>query len=180
MGPDAIILVFWMFSFKPTFSLFHLSLAEPEVTILHLDGDLSSCRKTQENSRDNCSVYPLKRNQDPALLLHCYFLAAPPSFPNSFASLVSNCLSLFFRTPGKSRSMPFFLQTWTGDLERLLYLGRPHRVLLVFSCSFELPSPEPTVLERRQAWTSVLCEEKNWPKLPNQEFLILRLLNRCV
>jgi len=23
MGPDAMILVFWMLSFKPTFSLFH-------------------------------------------------------------------------------------------------------------------------------------------------------------
>lgn len=125
-----------------------------KLTILHLGGGalVPAVKSKVLLYMYPLRMYPLRRNQDPALLLHCYFLAAPPWFPNSLPSLVSNCSNLFFRTLGKSRrSMPFFLQTWTGDLERLLHLGRPQRVLLVFSFSLELLLPEPTVLERRQA-----------------------------
>ena len=58
------------------------SCAQPEVTILHLTGGLSSCRRAQRN-RYVCS---LRRNQDPApwctmvpwLLLPCFCI---PSLP---------------------------------------------------------------------------------------------------
>ena len=48
--------------------------AQPEVTILHMGGGLSSCRRTQRY----CYVYPFRRNWDPAPSLHCCFLTSPP------------------------------------------------------------------------------------------------------
>ena len=51
--------------------------AQPEVTILHLGGGLSCYRRTQRHVLD-CSVYPFRRNQDPAHRLHYCFWTAPP------------------------------------------------------------------------------------------------------
>ena len=50
--------------------------AQPEVTILHLGGGLSSYRRTQRY----CYVYSLRRNQDPTPSLHYCPLAAFPLF----------------------------------------------------------------------------------------------------
>ena len=62
--------------------VFQVSCVQPEVTILHLGGDFSSCRKTQRYC-----LYPLRRSQDPALItallvLDCSsFVSAFPLFP---------------------------------------------------------------------------------------------------
>ena len=106
------------------------SCAQPEVTILHLGGDLSSYRRTQRY----CYVYSLRRNQDPAPWLHYYFLTASPFFLPSFLSLISNCLNLPFGTQGRSRRVneTCFLQIENGGHIKDLYLGGPHRVFQCF------------------------------------------------
>ena len=102
------------------------------VLILHLDGGLGSCRRTQRCVSD-CYVYPLRRNQDPASSLRCCFLTAFPLFLHSLTPLISNCLDLPFGTQGMSRRLkPFLYKQETGDMERLLYLGGSHSVLLSF------------------------------------------------
>ena len=106
--------------------------AQPEVTILHPGGGLSSCRRTQKYVSD-CYVYPLKRNQDPAPSLHYCFLTAFPLFLHSLTPLISNCLNLPFGTQGRSRRLkPFSYKQEMGGTERLSYPGEPHRVLLGF------------------------------------------------
>ena len=52
---------------------------QPEVTILHLIGGLSSCRRT----RRYCYIYSLSRNQDPALIAALLFLDCS-SFVSAF------------------------------------------------------------------------------------------------
>ena len=52
------------------------SCAQPEVAILHLGGGLSSWRIY-------CYVHPLRRNQDPVLILCYSFLIVPPLFLHS-------------------------------------------------------------------------------------------------
>ena len=73
------------------------SCAQPEVTILHLGGGLSSYRRTQRY----CYVYSLRRNQDPAPRLHYCFLTSPPLSLHPLPSLISNCLNLPFKTRGR-------------------------------------------------------------------------------
>ena len=53
-------------------------------------------------------VYSLWWNQDPALLLHYYFLTASPLFLHSLSSLISNCLNMPFGTQGRSRRLKPF------------------------------------------------------------------------
>ena len=69
----------------------------------------------------------------------CYcFLTAFPLFLHSLPPLISNCFNLHFRTH-RSRKLKFFsCKQETGVMERLLYLGRPHRVLLGFNPPFSL------------------------------------------
>ena len=49
-------------------------------------GELWFCRRTQRYYY----IYFLRKNQDPAPRLHCFFLTAPPLFLHSFPSLFSN------------------------------------------------------------------------------------------
>ena len=63
--------------------MFQESCAQPEVTILHLDGGLSSCRRTQRY----CDIYPLRRKQDPALIPAILFLDCS-SFVSAFKQLL--------------------------------------------------------------------------------------------
>ena len=65
---------------------------QPVVTIFHLGGGFSSHRRTQIF----CYVYPLSRNQDPALIAALHFLIAPLLFQHSLSLLVSNFLILLF------------------------------------------------------------------------------------
>ena len=100
--------------------------AQPEVTIVHPGGGLSSYRKTQRY----CNVYPLRRKGDPAPWLCYCFLTAFPWFLHSFTLLISNRLNLPFETQGRSEKLKFFpYKQETGDTERLLYARGPHRVL---------------------------------------------------
>lgn len=57
--------------------------------------------------------------------------------------LISNCSSLLFGTQGrpKRRKLVFFYKQERGDMQRLLYLGRCLRVLLVFNPPFSLMLP---------------------------------------
>ena len=89
-------------SFRAVFQEF---CVQPEVTILHLSEEFCSFRRTQR--------YSLRRNQDPALLLHYCFLTDPLLFLHSFPSLVSNCLNLFFGMQRRLRRLneAQFLQT---------------------------------------------------------------------
>ena len=74
------------------------SCAQPEFTILHLHGGLSSCRKTQRY----CYVYSLRRNQDPAPRLRCCFQTVLPLTLYSLPPLISICWNLPFGTQARS------------------------------------------------------------------------------
>ena len=106
--------------------MFQESCAQPEVTILHLGGGLSSCRRYY--------VYSFRRNQDPAPRLYYCFLTAPPFFLHSLPSLINNCLILPFGTQGRSRRLneAYFLQTRNGTRKGFVP-GRDPRVLLHFT-----------------------------------------------
>ena len=82
-------------------AIFQEFCAQPEVTVLHLGGGLSSCRRTQRY----CHVYSFKRNQDFVPSLHYCFLTAPPLFLHSLPSLISNCLDRPFGTQRRSRRL---------------------------------------------------------------------------
>ena len=56
------------------------------------------CRRTQRY----CSVYSLKRNQDPAPRLHNCFLPALPWSLHPLPSLINNCLKLSFGAQRRS------------------------------------------------------------------------------
>ena len=109
------------------------SCAQSEVTILHLSGDLSFCRRTQRY----IVMYILRGGTRTLLHLHFCFLSAPPLFLHSLPSLISNCLNLSFRTQVRSRRpKPFSEKHEMGGRERLLYPGEPYRVLLSFKHAY--------------------------------------------
>ena len=84
--------------------------AQPEITILPLGGGLSYLEELRDAS--NCSVCPLRRNQNPAPRLHYCFLTVPPLLLHPLPSLICNCLHLPFGAQGRSRRQKFlFLQT---------------------------------------------------------------------
>ena len=63
---------FWLVGGEITGLVLQESCAQPEVTILHLGGGLSSCRRTQRYYY----ICSLRRSQDPAPRLHyCFFLS---------------------------------------------------------------------------------------------------------
>ena len=116
---------------------------QPEVTILHLGGGISSHRRAQRCVSD-CYVYPFTMNQDPAPSLHYCFLTAFPLFLYSLTSLITSCLNLPFGTQGRSRRLkPFSYKQAMGDTKRPWYLGGPYRVLLGFSLPISFPPPPP-------------------------------------
>ena len=106
------------------------SCAQPEATILHRGGGLSSCRRAQRC----CYVYPLRSNQDPAPRLHYCLLTAPPLSLHPLPSLISNYLKLPFGTQGRSKRLneAYFLQTRNRGHRKAFVPGDPHRVLLSF------------------------------------------------
>ena len=128
---DFLLIGWWWGNRK----VFQKSCAQPEVTILHLGGGLSSYRRTQRY----CYIYSLRRHQDPAPRLHYCFLTAPPLFLHSLPSLISNCLNLPFVTQWRSGRLneAYFLQTRNRGHRKALYLGWPHRVLLCFISCFK-------------------------------------------
>ena len=99
---------------------FQESCAQPEVSIL--TWRLSSCRETQ------------RYIVDLALLFHCCFLTAFPLFLHSLQALISNCLNLPFGNQRNSEKLKSFsYKPRKGGMERLLYPGRLHGVVLDFS-----------------------------------------------
>ena len=68
-------------------ALFQEFFAQPEVIILYLGRDLSSCRKTWELY---CYIHPLRRYQNTAPRLQYCFLTALPLFLHSLPSLIRN------------------------------------------------------------------------------------------
>ena len=84
--------------------------AQPEITILPLGGGLSYLEELRDAS--DCSVCPLRRNQNPAPRLHYCFLTVPPLLLHPLPSLICNCLHLPFGAQRRSRRQKFlFLQT---------------------------------------------------------------------
>ena len=97
--------------------------AQPDVTILHLGGGISSCRGTQ---RYVCTSLKEEPWQGPPSLHSCFCL-------HSLTALVSHCWNWPFGTHGRCRRLrPFSYKQEMGDTERFLCLGGPHRVLLGF------------------------------------------------
>ena len=86
------------------------------------------CRRTQSY----CSVYPLKRNQDPAARLNYCFLTVPLLSLYPLLFMMSNYLNLPFGTQGRSWRFneAYFLQTRNGGEK--FSAQEPHRVLLSF------------------------------------------------
>ena len=124
--------VFW---FQPVWG--PSACAQPEVTILHQGGGLSSCRRAQRCTRLFCTSP--QEEPGPAPSLHCCF------FLHHLIPLISNCLTLPFGTQGRSRRLKaFFLQTgnwghkgfcaWEGPAQfqppfSLICLSRVEQVL---------------------------------------------------
>ena len=75
--------------------------AQPEVTILHLGGGPSSCRRTQKY----CYLYPLGGNQEPSPRLHYCFLMAPFLSLPLLPSLIRNSLDLPFEKNERLRRL---------------------------------------------------------------------------
>ena len=99
------ILIGWWWSNR---AVFQESSAQPEVANLHLDGDLSSCRRSQRYY-----VHSLGKNQDPALRLHyCFFtdlFFCIPFLP--WLATVFICP----RSKSKRLNKSYFLQSKMGD-----------------------------------------------------------------
>ena len=107
--------------------------AQPEVTILHLGGGLSLCRRTQKYASDFMYI-PRGGSRNLAPSLQYCVLTAFPLFLHSLIPLISNYLNLLFGTGGKFRRLKSFsYKQEAGDMERLLYWGGLHRVLLSFT-----------------------------------------------
>lgn len=79
----------------------------------------------------DCSVYPLRKNQDPAPWLQYCFFSAFPLFLHSLTLLISNCLNLPCGTQGRSWS-PFLTHKKWGT-QKSFCAWEPHRVLLGFN-----------------------------------------------
>ena len=88
--------------------VFQESCAQPEVTILHLGGGLSSCRRTQRY----CYVYPSRSNQDYCILI------APPLFLHFPPFPVWICPLELREGQGSWMKLISYKQE-TGDLERI-------------------------------------------------------------
>ena len=91
------------------------SCAQPEVTILHLDGG-------------PCYAYFLTRNQDAVSRLY-HHLIVPPLFLYPLPSLISNCLNPPFGTQGRSRRLKeaYILRIRNAEHRTDLYSGAPQR-----------------------------------------------------
>ena len=92
------------------------SCAQPEVTMLHLGGDLVPIEALHDM---HCYMPPLWRKQDTGPLLHyCWF-------PRVLTDLNSYCLNMSFGTQERSRRMKtFFLQIGNWGLEMAFVPGR--------------------------------------------------------
>lgn len=96
--------------------------AQPEVTILHLGGSVSSCRGTQMRMHISQGR---ARTRSPITTL--VFLSV---FPHP---LVNHCLNWPAGTHGRCRRLNLFsYKQEMGDTEMFLCLGGPYRVLLDF------------------------------------------------
>ena len=97
----------WLVVRQPEQVVFQESCVQAEVSILHLGGGLTSCRRTQRYCYT--SVYSLRKNQDPApkaaLLFDNSFLIASVLLLHPLPSLISNSLNLLFGTQGRSRRL---------------------------------------------------------------------------
>ena len=84
------------------------SCAQPEVTGLHVGGDLSFCWTIQRNFY----IYSLRKNQDPTPRLHYCFLIVPFLCLHPLPYLISSCLNLPFGTQGRSKGLneAYFVQ----------------------------------------------------------------------
>ena len=87
------------------------SCSQPELTIFHLGGDFSSCRRTQRYS----DIYSLSRNQDAALKLHYCFLTAPPCLCSCALPGLDGCLNLLFETQGRGHRQASVLRSPMGS-----------------------------------------------------------------
>ena len=111
-------------------AVFQKSCAQLEVTILHLAGGLSSCRRIQTYHY----IYSLRRNQDPVPLLHSCFLTAPPLFLHTLSFLIIDCLNLSFGTQESSEKLneACFPQTKNVGHRKTLDSRGLHQVLFHF------------------------------------------------
>ena len=69
------------------------------------------CRRAQRHG----SVYPLRRNQDPALRLHYCFLTAPPLSLHLLPSLINSCLIMSFGSQERGHKKVFVPRSPTGS-----------------------------------------------------------------
>ena len=125
------------------------SCALPEVTILHPGGGLSFCKGTQWYI---VKAYLLRRNQDPALSLHCcswlFLLTVPPLFLfREGPSLISNCLNLPFVTQGRSRRWKPFPADKKWGMQEDFGTLEP-----TASCSVSLPFREMLLSTGAETW----------------------------
>ena len=92
------------------------SCAQPEVTMLHLGGDLVPIEALHDM---HCYMPPLWRKQDSGPLLHYC------CFPHVLTNLNSYCLNMSFGIQERSRRMKiFFLQKGNWELEMAFVPGR--------------------------------------------------------
>ena len=88
-----------------------------------------------KTSQRDCSVYPLRGDQNPAPRLPCCFSTASPLSLHALPFLISNCLNLPVGTQGRSGwlNKAYFLQARKGEIQEDFCAQEPHRVLLGFT-----------------------------------------------
>ena len=124
--------------------VFQESWVQYEVTVLHLGGGLSSCRRTQrylyiyillEEEPGPCPMTAL-------LFLDCSsFVSVSPPMP------INICWNLTFGTQGRSRRLneTYFLQTRIGGTEKICALEDP-----ITSCSLK---PLSYFIHLKKCWS---------------------------
>ena len=143
------LLIGWWWSNR---AVFQESSAQSEVANLHLDGDFSSCRRSQRYY-----VHSLGKNQDPALRLHyCFFTDLFFCIP-----FLPWLATVFICPQSKSKRLnkSYFLQTRNKGHRKYLYLRRSHRILLSFFLIFltQMRDQLSTKLISQMIYLALIC-----------------------
>ena len=167
--------ILWLFSDRLAVSnrvVFQKCCAQPEVTILHLGGGLSSYKIDQRY----CYIYSWRRSQDPAsrvlffpwLILLYFCIPSVPWFVIGGVQLLT-CVPLFATLWTAHQASLSFTISWSSLKLMSIELVMPSNYLILCHPLLLLPSVFPSKEPESALWKSGKVKEAEWSSFPTNQ-----------